>query len=282
MSIQCPLCCVSLKPDHLPHCAREWLKFHRISQLKEKCPSIRVPRCPLFSNPEDRKRTFSQWQLKSCVDELVFNGFFYTGEGDIVCCFWCKGRIGYWTAEDDSLERHVKDWPECSLAWYACEEFCRKMPESFYHPTALPCHIKMIEQSHRINSFKDWTLEPFIRKKRPSKDNLVKCGFFWTQEDLFVRCFWCDLEINYRWFNSENALDDHLQMKPNCAFAQNVNISAEIKEDRLLCKICLTNEMEVVFLNCSHLACCKACSKKCTNCPICRKFIRETLRIYIS
>ena len=285
--MQCPLCDFSLKPNHLSYCARWWVKFHRISKIKEKKrPFVCTARCPEFSEPAKRKATFALWQpnQKPAADELVQNGFFFTGEGDIVCCFWCKGRIGYWTAEDDPLERHIQDLPECSFAWFACEQFCTKeVPKAFHCPEKeLPYHIKMIEETQRLESFKDWSLEPFVRKNRPSKDNLVKCGFFWTEEDLFLRCFWCNLEINYRWFKSENALCEHLQMKPDCLFAKNVSICAEVIEDRLLCKICFINEMEVVFLNCGHVASCNACSKKISNCPICRKYVVEKIKIYIT
>lgn len=60
-----------------------------------------------------------------------------------------------------------------------------------------------------------------------------------------------------------------------------------IEENRQLkeaktCKVCFDEEVNIVFLPCGHLACCNNCAPALRNCPICRAFIRGTVRIFLS
>jgi hypothetical protein len=53
-------------------------------------------------------------------------------------------------------------------------------------------------------------------------------------------------------------------------------------ENRLLCKICLDREIGVVFLPCGHQLACTQCAACISDCPICRKIIRGTVRTFFS
>lgn len=58
------------------------------------------------------------------------------------------------------------------------------------------------------------------------------------------------------------------------------------KENRILkeqktCKICLDEEVGVVFLPCGHLCCCVNCAPAVNLCPICRTGIKGSVRTYI-
>ena len=44
-------------------------------------------------------------------------------------------------------------------------------------------------------------------------------------------------------------------------------------KDKTLCKICLDEEVEMVFLPCRHLTCCMDCGKAVRHCPVCRTLI---------
>ena len=53
------------------------------------------------------------------------------------------------------------------------------------------------------------------------------------------------------------------------------------KEDRI-CKICMSNQVGVVFLPCGHLISCVNCSPKVKDCPFCRQFIKGKVKTYMS
>ena len=52
-----------------------------------------------------------------------------------------------------------------------------------------------------------------------------------------------------------------------------------MKEDRI-CKICLSNQVGVVFLPCGHLFSCVNCSPKLKDCPFCRQFIKGKIKTF--
>lgn len=54
-----------------------------------------------------------------------------------------------------------------------------------------------------------------------------------------------------------------------------------LKEARL-CKICMDNEVGIVFLPCGHLATCVNCAPNLQDCPVCRSSIKATVRTFLS
>ena len=54
-----------------------------------------------------------------------------------------------------------------------------------------------------------------------------------------------------------------------------------LKEARI-CKICMDNEIGVVFLPCGHLICCVQCAPSLKDCPLCRTNIQGTVKTYMS
>lgn len=53
---------------------------------------------------------------------------------------------------------------------------------------------------------------------------------------------------------------------------------------RVVCKICLEKEVEVLFLPCNHLVSCQGCKKQLTQkeCPLCRAAYQGTIRVYFA
>ena len=50
-------------------------------------------------------------------------------------------------------------------------------------------------------------------------------------------------------------------------------------KDRRLCKVCLDRNLNTVFLPCGHYTCCDICSPSIIHCPMCRKFIKGTVKV---
>jgi len=61
-------------------------------------------------------------------------------------------------------------------------------------------------------------------------------------------------------------------------------MSNELEELRYRqsCKVCLENEVAVVFLPCNHLVTCTSCALALKNCPLCRRNIEQLLRTFLS
>ncbi|XP_060069818.1 death-associated inhibitor of apoptosis 2-like [Ylistrum balloti] len=55
----------------------------------------------------------------------------------------------------------------------------------------------------------------------------------------------------------------------------------KLKDERT-CKICMDEEVSILFLPCGHMACCAGCSVSVQDCPICRADIVQRIKAYWS
>ncbi|KAJ8309976.1 hypothetical protein KUTeg_011841 [Tegillarca granosa] len=84
-------------------------------------------------------------------------------------------------------------------------------------------------------------------------------------------------------FNSTDLMKILLQLEDD----QQVEAKSLIEENRqlkeqTLCKICLDESVSMVFLPCGHLCCCSQCAPALRKCPICRVFVRGTVKTYLN
>ncbi|CAC5396801.1 unnamed protein product [Mytilus coruscus] len=75
-----------------------------------------------------------------------------------------------------------------------------------------------------------------------------------------------------------------LEINENMSVGKDNQKSGNNMDDKYLCKICFDNPVEVTFLPCMHVCCCKNCSDKLKvkQCPICRKKIKESRPLYFA
>ncbi|XP_062601932.1 baculoviral IAP repeat-containing protein 3-like isoform X1 [Saccostrea cucullata] len=52
-------------------------------------------------------------------------------------------------------------------------------------------------------------------------------------------------------------------------------------KDLRVCKICLENEASIAMLPCGHLCCCPDCAPAMRKCPICRQFVKGTVKTWL-
>ncbi|XP_052861636.1 death-associated inhibitor of apoptosis 1-like [Anopheles cruzii] len=56
----------------------------------------------------------------------------------------------------------------------------------------------------------------------------------------------------------------------------------KVTKDEKLCKICLLNEYNTVFLPCGHVVACGKCAQAVTECPLCRDRYIDIRRVYLA
>ena len=49
-----------------------------------------------------------------------------------------------------------------------------------------------------------------------------------------------------------------------------------------MCVICRNEIVSVVFLPCGHICCCADCSPAMKDCPLCKTFVKGTVRTYLT
>nr|XP_022287932.1 uncharacterized protein LOC111100402 [Crassostrea virginica]XP_022287934.1 uncharacterized protein LOC111100402 [Crassostrea virginica]XP_022287935.1 uncharacterized protein LOC111100402 [Crassostrea virginica] len=84
--------------------------------------------------------------------------------------------------------------------------------------------------------------------------------------------------------NSEKEAEDEASgLIPNPIFDELTSLKMENSslKDQILCKICMEKNVSIAFLPCGHLACCEDCSPAMRKCPICRQFVRGTVKTFL-
>uniref|UniRef100_A0A3Q3KPZ8 RING-type E3 ubiquitin transferase n=1 Tax=Monopterus albus TaxID=43700 RepID=A0A3Q3KPZ8_MONAL len=68
---------------------------------------------PEMEVEDSRLATFHSWPTEASIqpDVLARAGFFYTGHGDNVKCFYCDGGLQNWEPGDDPWQEHAKWFP---------------------------------------------------------------------------------------------------------------------------------------------------------------------------
>ena len=64
-----------------------------------------------------RVKSFLYWpkQLTQKPEELISSGFYYTGRGDAVTCFFCGLTLRAWDSTDNVHSEHKKHSSECKF-----------------------------------------------------------------------------------------------------------------------------------------------------------------------
>ncbi|NXQ81412.1 BIR7B protein, partial [Nyctibius grandis] len=75
------------------------------------------PENPDMVTEEMRLSTFQNWPQYTDMhpEQLARAGFFYTGESDVVRCFYCDGGVRNWSFGDDPWREHAKWYPGCEF-----------------------------------------------------------------------------------------------------------------------------------------------------------------------
>ncbi|NWY96730.1 BIR7B protein, partial [Loxia curvirostra] len=92
------------------------------------------PEYPEMVTEGMRLSTFENWPQNSSMhpEQLARAGFFYTGRGDVVRCFYCDGGVRSWSFGDDPWREHAKWYPECEFLLHSRgREFVNSVQATF-------------------------------------------------------------------------------------------------------------------------------------------------------
>ena len=76
-----------------------------------------MPYNEAMANSSDRAATFLPWprQIIQKPDQMVSSGFYYTGHGDVVQCFYCGISLKHWSCTDTVDVEHQRHSPSCKF-----------------------------------------------------------------------------------------------------------------------------------------------------------------------
>uniref|UniRef100_A0AAY4AS48 RING-type E3 ubiquitin transferase n=1 Tax=Denticeps clupeoides TaxID=299321 RepID=A0AAY4AS48_9TELE len=129
---------------HFPHCdfARpsDAVDGQFLSQLQRMTVDDQVvsgqAMYPEMESEDSRLTSYHNWPPGASVQPgaLARAGFFYTGHGDNVKCYFCDGGLRNWEPGDDPWQEHAKWFPRCEfLLQSRGHEYVSIVQQSFFN-----------------------------------------------------------------------------------------------------------------------------------------------------
>ena len=257
-------------------------RIHGTNPLTNKSSQ---PRHSSMRESTRREATFDtkNWtQTSPTVADLVQAGFYYTGVGNTVTCFFCDGSLQKWGPNDSPRIEHARWFPHCQYAKDLCEERLHAQIQLRHaqNRRAKQPNIEGIERL--ITARLDLPIVDQLRSKyridviKKCIETRLKLGaddFVFTS-DLEMACYILQKQIDI--------IKGHPGRLIIPSWSQPSHTATEESPKRNFgeCAICLTEERQVACVPCGHLCTCVVCGYAVRSCPVCREEIQSLVRIY--
>jgi len=276
------------------------------------------PASTKYSTLEARLRTFKDWPpaLKQEPRQLADAGFYYIGLSDQTKCFYCEGGLRNWQPDDDPWTEHARWFTKCGyVRLIKGDEFIAKCVEEI--PTQeLPkdkdTNIRKVLTEEDLKSMMTMPMVQEVLAMGINESRvriaLEKNGkMYQTANELASAALSVQLEqaripatpmppsesqpstsTGCGGTNSSEQIPEQPPTPCNSLGEPGPPSSSDLEQEnqRLkearTCKICMDNEIGVVFLPCGHFICCVKCAPSLRDCPYCRQSIHGTVKTYMS
>ncbi|XP_052060991.1 baculoviral IAP repeat-containing protein 7-B-like [Mytilus californianus] len=265
------------------------------------------PKYPKYATKISRLDSFKHWPtyLTHSPDEMVSAGFFFTGTGDHCRCFFCGGGLRNWEPGDQPWIEHARWYQNCAFVKNCKgERFIRdvqtnNLQTEIVETNELPNTITPLDDFRNIPAVRSVSQfgydeklvkEAYDTLKKAETADITSTALLETIFNLEVKSTQTQENSNKTkpgmeesqsaigpaattQVNNEPARDPGLELSVRSLEEENQNL-----KDQQTCKICLDEPIAIVFLPCGHLAACITCAPALRRCPICRTFIKGTVK----
>ncbi|XP_028850498.1 baculoviral IAP repeat-containing protein 7 [Denticeps clupeoides] len=309
---------------HFPHCdfARpsDAVDGQFLSQLQRMTVDDQVvsgqAMYPEMESEDSRLTSYHNWPPGASVQPgaLARAGFFYTGHGDNVKCYFCDGGLRNWEPGDDPWQEHAKWFPRCEfLLQSRGHEYVSIVQQSFFNmaETVGGTQGPVARSANPGNDMgvagqglSAALLSPVVQTvlqmgfRAPLVESLVQTRYLLTgrqyssASDLVADVLQAEEEERQRGEPSTEPVERQgtsgggIRAQVAAREKGLANLSAEeqlrqLQEERT-CKVCMDKTVSIVFIPCGHLVVCSDCAASLRHCPICRAIIRGSVRAFMS
>uniref|UniRef100_A0A673YHU2 RING-type E3 ubiquitin transferase n=1 Tax=Salmo trutta TaxID=8032 RepID=A0A673YHU2_SALTR len=258
---------------------------------------------PEMELEESRLTTFHNWPMGAAVqpDILARAGFFYTGHGDNVKCFYCDGGLRNWEPGDDPWQEHAKWFPRCDfLIQTRGRDYVSNIQATHFHretvvTTFIPQYVvgglgtpsvmlSPVVQTVLQMGFEAGLVESLVQTKY-----LLTGQHYTSVSDLVTDVLAAEEEDRTRGLQkpverqgpSAGGVRTQTPIREKVGDPTPEELLRQLQEERT-CKVCMDKLVSIVFIPCGHLVVCSDCAASLRHCPICRATIRGSVRAFMS
>jgi len=170
----------------------------------------------------------------------------FSGPNDCVRCYQCGGGMKNWQPGDVPVAEHALWFPTCEL-------INRN-------------DVSIEDENHGAcgDPGKDLNLKDFTTTE--NKNGTVTSD---DNTNLVVS----EIQTNILQKSESETADCQRKNSSEKLFRENEDL-----KQQLLCKICMDNDADVVFLPCGHMIACTTCARALRKCAVCRALIKSALK----
>ncbi|XP_063447546.1 baculoviral IAP repeat-containing protein 3-like [Mytilus trossulus] len=268
------------------------------------------PKYSKYAIRGSRLDSFKYWPtyLTQSPDEMATAGFFFTGSEDHCRCFFCGGGLKNWEPGDEPWVEHARWYQQCAFL-RSCkgEKFIENVQTNVYRyvPAEIVEQSKLPSSKKDLAEFKDIPAvrsvtefgydEKLVREayetlQKSGKSDITTTGLLETIFSLEEKHAHENSNYNQQPLENSQSVKEPAkiiakQITNEATSDQEPELSVRSLEeenqnlkDQQTCKICLDEPIAIVFLPCGHLAACGSCAPALRRCPICRAFIKGTVK----
>ncbi|CAF1122080.1 unnamed protein product [Rotaria sordida] len=226
------------------------------------------------------------------IDDFVRAGFFYTGNGSIVTCFYCRSSLHNWNANHDPMIEHARWFPHCAYAKQLCGDVLhRTIQESTRdaqrltrtnNPTKnvdfesegdlLVACIVLQNQMIHIDKRKEHIIIPAEKMREIHERQQQQSGG--TRASVTS----ISAPVTALPTNALNTAEVGISVIPESSMDQQMSIELT---PVTLCAVCRKEERCLAFIPCGHMGTCLSCAHLLKSCHIYGRIIEAFVRIYI-
>ncbi|XP_076078107.1 baculoviral IAP repeat-containing protein 7-like [Mytilus galloprovincialis] len=277
------------------------------------------PKNPQYAVESSRISTFRNWPTykHQTPETLGSAGFFFAGFGDNVKCFYCDGGLRNWEAGDDPWVEHARWFPKCPFVLSVKgQEYIKNVQAAFQQggqrqqtrvagghqiedrEIKARMELPLVRTVLSTGVSKSSVMKAIEKRLRDTGDDFADAEAL-LEAVLTMEAQPEDIGITTPTQGTNTAGPSSLPTPSSTAGpsgsqagpssigsekgpASNSSSTGHQQNDMITCKICLENEVGIVFLPCGHLCCCVQCAPAVQQCPVCRAQIRGNVRTYIT
>ncbi|WAR09103.1 PIAP-like protein [Mya arenaria] len=247
-----------------------------------------------FRSMASRLSSYKAWPASAVQRpyQLAEAGLFYTGREDHVRCFACDGGLRRWDPEDDPWIEHCKWFPACPYArGQKGDEYIALVQASMETDLAYSEPNEYREQTSTSNP--NTQLEAGMENmtiNSPANEELRgtctrEMGF--SDEDFDNAISDLVEKENIR-PTIEDVIEVLSQRQTNPSANQRSHRENLLEENQrlrsmLLCFICQRNQVNALYLPCTHHRLCMDCVREYSKtCPVCQRPVDEIIKTFLS
>lgn len=261
-----------------------------------------LPKRPEYAPKQARLNSYNEWPRGHHLrkEDLTDAGFYFAGYGDCARCFYCGGGLRNWELTDNEWVEHARWFPKCAYLRQtkgtgfidavkrlnddgqlviSMEDVMRQLGGTVAGEM-LSQTVDPLETDPAVLAV---TQMGYRKEDVLSTARAVKAAGETVSADvLFERLFQSGSQ------RGRSELEPTQNLRSGRSSSRDRETVTTLKEqitqlrNQTVCKICLDNEVSMIYLPCGHFVTCSECSSALETCPVCRQAIRGRVRAYMS